>query len=139
MTSKLVLINRTAQMTPPGLKVQARRLWQSVSYITKQSWGEVAVVLVEPSVSRQLNLVYRHHNWVTDVLSFTYESKPQVSGELIICLSQAIKQAKRRHWSLKKELELLLVHGYLHLLGYDHIKPGERLIMRRTEQQVIKH
>ncbi len=137
MVSKLMVSNNTALAMPLRFKAQASRCLRAVTQVTKASWGEVGVTLVEPQISRQLNRSYRQHDWVTDVLSFTYEVKPLVSGELIICLVQAQTQAKRHGWSLTKELQLLLIHGFLHLLGYDHIKAADRMVMRQLEQLVV--
>jgi len=73
---------------------------------------EISLVFVSAGRMKNLNRNYRGINQVTDVLSFDY-------GEIFICLAQAKKQARQMKHSLKKELATLLIHGILHLAGYD--------------------
>jgi len=73
---------------------------------------ELSVAVVDDKKMIALNKQYKKHNYTTDVLAFDY-------GEIIICLDQAKRQAKELKHSLKEELEILLIHGILHLSGYD--------------------
>ena len=77
---------------------------------------ELSIVLVGQARIRKLNKKYRRKNRSTDVLSFTYDD----SGEIVICLQEVKKNAKKFHSPLQKELAKVLIHGILHLLGYDH-------------------
>lgn len=81
----------------------------------------ISLALVSEKEIKDLNRVYRHKNKVTDVLSFNIDSAA-ILGEVVICLSQAKKQAETNKKSLSSELKLLTTHGILHLLGYDHEK-----------------
>ena len=89
---------------------------------------EVSLGLVEETKIKELNSKYRQKNEVTDVLSFPLEETRLKKydilplGDIFICLPFAVKEAERRGISLKKELAWLTVHGFLHLLGYDHEK-----------------
>lgn len=73
---------------------------------------ELSIVIVGDVRMKSINKKYRNKNKTTDVLSFEY-------GEIIICLNQAKRQAKKEKHLLKEELEILLLHGILHLAGYD--------------------
>jgi probable rRNA maturation factor len=75
--------------------------------------GEVTVVLARDTEMRELNRRYRGTDRTTDVLSFP-------PGDLIISVDQARRQAAQRHHSLDRELRYLLLHGFLHLMGWDH-------------------
>jgi len=79
---------------------------------------ELSIVLVGQARIRRLNKKYRKKNQVTDVLSFLYDN----SGEIVICLQEVKKNAKNFQSAFKKELARVLIHGILHLLGYDHKK-----------------
>lgn len=87
---------------------------------------EIGLSLVGEAKIKELNKKYRGKNKVTDVLSFPldearlkkYDILPL--GDIFICLPFAVKEAKRQSISLEKELAWLTVHGFLHLLGYDH-------------------
>ena len=130
--------NDSSLRLPVGSGVRARTLLQRTARLSGHSFREVGIIYVTTQVSRSLNRRYRKHDWVTDVLSFTYQAKPVV-GELVICLQQAQAQAKRAHHSLSAELALLWVHGYLHLAGYDHVHSApERKVMRSLEDRILK-
>lgn len=77
---------------------------------------ELSIVLVGQGRIRELNKQYRKKNKVTDVLSFRYDS----SGEVVICLREVKKNAKKYQSTFKKELARVLIHGLLHLLDYNH-------------------
>lgn len=82
---------------------------------------EISLVIIGAAKIRGLNKNYRKKNKVTDVLAFDYGKQ----GEIFICLPQAKKQAKKLNHSLNKELSILLIHGILHLMGYeDKTKKG---------------
>lgn len=80
--------------------------------ILKIKLPEISVVIVGDTKIKVLNKKYLKRNRVTDVLAFNY-------GEIFICLPQAKRQAKKLGHSLKKELGILLIHGLLHIAGYD--------------------
>ncbi len=82
----------------------------------------VGVVFVGESRIRSLNARYREKDAVTDVLSFLYERVP-LEGEIFICVARARKQARQYGHSFLEELEHLLIHGILHLVGYTHETP----------------
>jgi probable rRNA maturation factor len=94
---------------------------------------------------RTLNKQYRGKNGTTDVLSFSMlegpfiDVRPELLGDIAISIPVAEKQARAAGHSLAREIELLLVHGLLHLLGYDHEhSPAEARRMRRKEQMLLK-
>jgi len=95
---------------------------------------EISIVLVGDAKIKALNKKYRKSNKVTDVLAFDY-------GEIFICLPQAKRQAKKLGNILKKELSILLIHGLLHLAGYDHRtkKDQEKMLKKQKEicQKII--
>lgn len=95
--------------------------------------GELSVALVGNERIKELNNNYRKKNRVTDVLSFSekevlvpdfpsLEAKFSRLGEVVICLSEVKKNAKNFKLTFEKELARILIHGVLHLLGYDHEK-----------------
>lgn len=128
----------------------------------------ISLAIVGDGRIKRLNKMYRGKNTVTDVLSFENKSiikylaktfpkikrKNDLSsaeefieipdgikrlGEVIICYPRAKKQAKRLEHSLEKELTILLIHGILHLLGYDHEQDKERAEqMKEMEEKILK-
>ncbi len=89
---------------------------------------ELSVNLVGEAKIKELNNKYRNKKEVTDVLSFPLEEAGFKKygilplGDIFICLPFAVKESERQKISLEKELSWLTVHGFLHLLGYDHEK-----------------
>jgi probable rRNA maturation factor len=86
-----------------------------------------------------LNRQYRGKDKPTDVLSFPLadEWQPCLLGDVVISVETATRQARRRGHSLREELQTLLIHGILHLLGYDHeISRSEAIRMHRKEREV---
>lgn len=89
---------------------------------------EISLVLVCDARMKSLNKKYRKRNKVTDVLAFDY-------GEIIICLPQAKRQAKELRHPLKDELKILLIHGILHLAGFDdETRAGYKKMMAAQEK-----
>ncbi len=96
---------------------------------------------------RRLNHQYARHDDTTDVLSFPTREQtrafrvPPTSdeflGDIIIALPQAMRQAKAAGHSLAREIDVLLTHGVLHLLGYDHYTQAEQETMQRLETQAL--
>ncbi len=97
---------------------------------------EISVALLHPEEIKKLNKLYRQKNKVTDVLSFNLDDK-NILGEIVICLEQAKKQAKEKKISLQAELKLLLAHGTLHLLGYDHERSEVEADRQEKEEQIL--
>ena len=94
--------------------------------------GRINLVFCGNDHVRDLNRRFRKLDKVTDVLSFLYEEE-DVLGEIYIASSQAKKQAPRWKNSFYDELRRLVVHGALHLAGYDHMQTKDRKLMRVRE------
>ena len=83
-----------------------------------------------------MNRDFRGLDKVTDVLSFEWHCEG-ILGEIYIAEAQVRKQAPRYDNSFKAELRRMLVHGILHLCGYDHMKPVDRKKMRAREEEIL--
>lgn len=102
---------------------------------------EVSVLLTDNREIQALNRDFRGSDKPTDVLAFALdegegESLDQSLGDLVISVERAAAQAVSRRVTLDRELELLAIHGTLHLLGYDHAEPQEARIMRNRTRAV---
>jgi probable rRNA maturation factor len=90
--------------------------------------AELSIVLVSDPQIKRLNKLYRNKDKPTDVLSFPIGEKVKgwlILGDIVISVDTARRQAKELGYSLEEELKRLLVHGLVHLLGYDHELGGE--------------
>ncbi len=99
---------------------------------------ELVFVFLNSSDMRRINFKYRKKNKSTDVLSFISED-PRSLGELLICTDVIRKQAREHGVSFKEELFLMIVHGVLHLLGYDHeLSKKEEKLMFSIQTKIFE-
>ena len=96
-----------------------KKVARKVLTIENRKLNELSIALVEPKRIKELNKKYRKKNKITDILSFKYNNN---SGEIVICPEVVKKNSKKFCLTFKKELTRALIHGILHLLGYDHEK-----------------
>lgn len=101
---------------------------------------DVRIIFAGDDLVRRLNRQYRRLDRTTDVLSFNVPGVQGVvpeAGEIYLSVPQARRQARRYRHSLHLELERLVVHGVLHLVGHDHKKVHEARRMRAREQHYL--
>lgn len=120
-----------------------RRLAERVLAAVGEAQSELSIDLVGDGRMRRLNRQYRKKDRATDVLAFAMrESVSPVSallGDVVISVPTALRQAKEGGRSLSEELAWLLVHGVLHLCGYDHERSdAEARRMKLREQKVLR-
>lgn len=96
----------------------------------------VNIVICSDETVRNLNREYRKLDKVTDVLSFEWH-EPDLLGEIYIAKGQVKRQAPKFGNSFYAELKRMIVHGILHLSGYDHHTVRERVVMRRREREIL--
>jgi probable rRNA maturation factor len=97
--------------------------------------GEVGIALVGDAAIRDLNRRYRRKDRVTDVLAFPSDDGEQL-GDIVIATGVAYRQALEAGHSYSVELRVLALHGFLHLLGYDHHHPADGGLMSRVEARL---
>lgn len=104
--------------------------------------GNVSVHVVGEQKIRSLNAHYRGKDKVTDVLSFGVEDtatgKDHDWGDLFLCRSQIERQAKKFEVSFREEFLRMLIHGMLHLFGYDHEKKKDAEIMFPLQEKLLQ-
>lgn len=105
--------------------------------------GDLTIVLVDDVRIQGLNRDFLGHDTPTDVLSFPAdEPDPETGrrylGDVVISLARALEQARERGHTVEAEMQLLVVHGVLHLLGHDHAETGERERMWATQAKVLE-
>lgn len=107
--------------------------------------AELSVLFVGDRAMRSLNRRYRHKDKTTDVLSFPLRDDqfthilPSLLGDIVISVPAAGRQAAEAGHSFLREVDILLIHGLLHLLGYDHERSeGEARRMRRKEARLLR-
>lgn len=104
--------------------------------------SEVSLVLSDDEVVHQLNLQYRQKDSPTNVLSFENATRPPkgqiwLAGDIILAYETLLREAKAQNKTFEAHLAHLLIHGALHLQGYDHIKEQDAKIMEALETKLM--
>ena len=112
------------------------------------------VILTNPETIRQTNEKYRNIDKATDVLSFPMFQKEEIDrlvedskhheepvedvlGDIMVSIPKVIEQAEEYGHSVERELAYMIVHGFYHVMGYDHIKEEDKVIMRPKEEYIL--
>lgn len=98
--------------------------------------NEISLILVDLKEIHKLNLDYRHLDYPTDVISFE-SGEIEYLGDIFICIEKVYEQAKLYEHSDKREFAFLLVHGILHLLGYDHLNEEDEKEMFSKQDEIL--
>lgn len=112
----------------------------------------ISIILTTPENIHQINKQYRNVDKETDVLSFPIFEKEELDkkiaqkdfeyedilGDIIISIKKVEEQAKEYGHSFERELAYMIVHGFYHLMGYDHIKEEDKLVMRPKEEKILE-
>ena len=104
--------------------------------------GEVEINVVDDKTIKKLNKSFRQQDRVTDVLSFAWREdktwRGPALGQIFICYPQIKRQSQEYQVSIKAEFVRMLVHGLLHLVGYDHGRSQETRRMLGLQEKIIK-
>ena len=116
--------------------------WLDAAVLPFQEEAEVTIRLVDEAESNQLNLTYRGKDKPTNVLSFPFEAPPGLElpllGDLVICRQVVEREAQEQGKPLMAHWAHMVVHGSLHLLGYDHIEDEEAEEMEQLERDIMQ-
>lgn len=108
--------------------------------IFKKAWlkkAEIGIRIVSSEESQHLNKKYRKKNNPTNILSFLVTETPFLIGDLVICHDLVKIEAKAQYKKIGDHYTHLLLHGFLHLIGYDHTKKSEQKIMEDLEIEIL--
>ncbi|CBY85750.1 MULTISPECIES: rRNA maturation RNase YbeY [Haemophilus] len=116
--------------------------WATVAIQPEGNEVEMTVRIVDEAESHELNLTYRGKDRPTNVLSFPFECPDEVElpllGDLVICRQVVEREAAEQEKPLMAHWAHMVVHGCLHLLGYDHIEDDEAEEMESLETQIMQ-
>lgn len=99
--------------------------------------AEITVRIVNENEGRQLNYDYRHKDYATNVLSFVYRHDVSVHGDLVLCAPVVTREAQAQGKSAAAHYAHLIVHGILHLQGYDHELEADAVLMETRETDIV--
>jgi probable rRNA maturation factor len=122
MTSKRLNLSVQYACNATGLpsRPQIRAWVRAALDVDGKRGGQITIRFVDSEEGQSLNSDYRGKDYATNVLSFPYETKPVVAGDLVICPAVVEREAAEQRKTLEAHYAHLIVHGVLHLQGYDH-------------------
>jgi len=126
-----------------GLPSEAQfRQWCELALRQRQNDSELTIRLVDETEGRELNKTWRHKDYATNVLSFPADVPDELLdipllGDLVICAPVVTREAAEQGKSAEAHWAHLVIHGCLHLLGYDHIEDEEAEEMEGLERELL--
>ncbi len=140
MKLKLDIQNASAALDLPAL--DQLRVWAEAALAGRRERAELGIRLVDEAEGAELNGRFRGRRGPTNVLSFPFEPLPGLEdcdliGDLVICAPVVSREAKEQGKSLQSHWAHMLVHGVLHLLGYDHLDAASAAEMEGLETRII--
>lgn len=137
---KLLLINQSRDRVPrKWLEKWAKEISRALAKRRHSSLArkELVVVFVNRNEMKRMNKLYRGKDYATDVLSFETPEE-NVVGELVLCLPVLHSQSRRTGLGERGELGYMIVHGVLHLLGYDHGTREDEIKMFGLQDEIYR-
>ncbi|MEH6904326.1 rRNA maturation RNase YbeY [Neobacillus drentensis] len=149
MTLLIDCIDETEKLTEEQMLEIERVITFAAKKQMVEAHSEVSITFVSNERIQEINREYRDKDKPTDVISFAMEElgegeveligadMPRVLGDIIISIPKAIEQAEEYGHSFLRELGFLAVHGFLHLLGYDHMTEEEETEMFTRQKEIL--
>jgi len=116
----------------------AMRRWATAALGRRGQGRELSVLVVGTARSRSLNRRYRQRNYPTNVLSFAPAAPGPLLGDLVICPEVLQREARAQGKAVSAHWTHLVIHGALHLIGYDHARPVDARRMERREVRLLR-
>lgn len=147
----IAIYDDTKQCTQDVLKWMEDLLQFSAKKLALPDNAEISITIVDNQKIREINREYRHKDTVTDVISFALEDEediftaidldegeiPRDLGDIFLSYDKAVEQAEDYGHSVDRELGFLLVHGFLHLNGYDHMTVADEKVMFTLQEEIL--
>ena len=149
MNLELDLVDETSELTDENIQFVADLLNHAAKMENVEDGTEVSVTFVTNEEIREINKQYRDKDSATDVISFALEElsegevvpvgmdMPRVLGDIIISVERTREQAEEYGHTFERELGFLAVHGFLHLLGYDHMTEEDEKEMFGRQKDIL--
>lgn len=144
------ILDETEQVTPQQQELVAKLLEFAAIEEKVTEGSEVSVTFVNNERIHEINKEYRQKDAPTDVISFAMEEMgegeieiigedvPAVLGDIIISIDRTKEQAEEYGHSYERELGFLAIHGFLHLLGYDHMNEEDEKVMFSRQKELLE-
>lgn len=150
MTLNIDFLDETNKVQEEHIALVEKLLQHAASVLEIEDESEVSITFVTNEAIQEINREYRDKDQPTDVISFALEElgegetviiaegMPRVLGDIIISTERAEEQATEYGHSFERELGFLAVHGFLHLLGYDHMTEEDEKVMFGKQDEILQ-
>jgi len=150
VTLQIDLIDETKKLSDSDIELIENLLNYAADKEHIEDGTEISVMIVSNDEIQKINKAYRSKDYATDVISFAMEElgvdeleirgadMPRMLGDIIISIDKAQEQAQEYGHSYMRELGFLTIHGFLHLLGYDHIEEEDEKKMFKRQNELLE-
>ena len=118
-----------------------RRLYSNwiKSIVNKYGYklGEINYIFCSDKYILEINRQYLNHDYFTDIITFNYNNDKLISSDIYISIDTVAKNAEYYHVNFEIELNRVMIHGILHLLGFDDKSEDEKIVMRKKEDEAL--
>ena len=122
-----------------GYHIRRQPIEGYVRRVIGRKRANISVVFVDSRYCKSINQKYLKHNYITDVISFTLDDAEVLEGEIYVNLDRARQQATEYNVSFANEVARLVIHGALHLIGYNDHLQDDRKAMNETEEEQVSY
>jgi probable rRNA maturation factor len=130
-------LSLTVQFACTSAELPSRQKLRRWVGAAQECAAQVTLRFVDAAEGRRLNREYRSKDSPTNVLSFGYEPPPEMSGDLVLCVPVVLSEAAAQGKSAQAHFAHLVVHGMLHLQGYEHETDAAALRMENREREIL--
>ncbi len=115
----------------------ARRFIRDVFQRERKQLGEISIIFTDNQHILTINKSFLQHSYYTDVITFNNTRKSKLKGDIIISIEQVEANAKKYGTNYDEELMRVILHGVLHLIGYNDINQQDRALMKEKEEEYL--
>ncbi len=123
----------------PKLKFNSLKNWiKEVISNYQHKCGEISIIFCSDSYLLEINKQYLNHNYFTDIVTFNYNNENLISGDIFISLETVMNNSHLYSQTFKDELLRVIIHGILHLIGFDDKSEEEANLIHKKEDEAIE-
>jgi rRNA maturation RNase YbeY len=133
------IVYEAADISFPKIKRRETTRWikRVIEHFNKKP-GDITYIFCSDEEILRINKLYLNHDYYTDIITFDYSEKGRVSGDLFISLETVKTNSEKFKTEYKEELNRVMIHGILHLCGYEDKTPAKQKIMRAMEDEALR-